>query len=714
MVYFTEYSDSTKRCLIILKDGNQSLDSGIVLPVRKGAFENIIDSQVLKENFILLPKWSKEKSVNPNSPLTSWFLESSIHNKIPNENPESTLGCQMISDSKIRWGTVLKVHGEFYYLSHYWEWLELAVARNTAILKRDRLFDAVMASMYTYDRNSDIVRAFCEAWCPSTNTLHTSAGEMSISLWDLWVLGGLPIKGVVEEHKDKTYLAAFLSCWLCVFVFPDKQISFRPEVFKVASLMAEGYTFSLAIPVLANIYSGLHQIHDSTSSLGHSNVCFPIHYVHGWLALYFNTHYKASTSLRGPCMVEFSGEGGAKYYTNLEARMHIHKGNPCRFGRQFGFYQDVPYDLSEKIPKANLANVRYHWMICVRESTLSQVYLPAPTLHPCNHITSHYKAWWLAKHGDYLQEGLQNLIDRPTPSLIKSKTTKKIEHNPDKKICFSKTKEPVDAQFKFAARSGADNMHKDLLKLTTDKRPSTHTEDSHSSNDDRHWKRPKRPDKQSIDDEKPPIEVPDVPMASPEDLSASENSKTPIGATIMSTCPLVTKASPQRVGGTEPITTSEISHFCADNLISDLRQKTAITLWESLRQKIIRTPFERVSSLEPEMRKIFAAIATSGSNNLTFLKEIVDGYFQGVENHNQMRSSILLQSTKDAQLMEAKGFVKTLRVDDNRILEETSIVQRRLARLSAKEAKLEAKLKTVRTESTKLSGIISKNEIELK
>ncbi|KAA0033821.1 uncharacterized protein E6C27_scaffold1735G00170 [Cucumis melo var. makuwa] len=114
------------------------------------------------------------------------------------------------------------------------------------------------------------------------------------------------------------------------------------------------------------------------------------------------------------------------------------------------------------------------------------------------------------------------------------------------------------------------------------------------------------------------------------------------------------------------------------------------------------------------MRKIFAAIATSGSNNLTFLKELVDGYFQGVENHNQMRSSILLQSTKDAQLIEAKGFVKTLRVDENRILEETSTVQRCLARLSAKEAKLEAKLKAVRTEFTKLSGIISKNEIELK
>ena len=121
------------------------------------------------------------------------------------------------------------------------------------------------------------------------------------------------------------YLATFFSCWLCVFLFPNKQLTLRPEVFKVASFMAEGYTFSLAIPVLANIYNGLRQIHDSTSSLGHSNTCFPLHYVHGWLALYFNTHYKAPRSLRGPCMIEFSSEGRAKYYTNLEARTHIHK-----------------------------------------------------------------------------------------------------------------------------------------------------------------------------------------------------------------------------------------------------------------------------------------------------------------------------------------------------------------------------------------------------
>ena len=102
------------------------------------------------------------------------------------------------------------------------------------------------------------------------------------------------------------------------------------------------------------------------------------------------------------------------------------------------------------------------------------------------------------------------------------------------------------------------------------------------------------------------------------------------------------KGSPQQVEGTNLIAASEISHFCVDNLIFDRRRQTALTLWENLRQKIIQTAFERVSNLEPEIRKIFNAIVTSGNNNLIILRELVDGYFHGVENHNKIHSLFLL------------------------------------------------------------------------
>ncbi|KAK4406604.1 hypothetical protein Sango_0666900 [Sesamum angolense] len=193
-----------------------------------------------------------------------------------------------------------------------------------------------------------LIEAFCEVWCPLTNTLLISAGEISISLWDLHELAGFPMTGCLYDEvvpsaleltcvdekrerfiprsskyllyayhllqsaddnryshvsidkwvkfwlkkttkyhpppprkekktvrpksthnplgdiaiherwstaeevlfanlciemslKEEVYLAAYLACWLCVFILPGKDVnSIRPSTFKMASLMANG------------------------------------------------------------------------------------------------------------------------------------------------------------------------------------------------------------------------------------------------------------------------------------------------------------------------------------------------------------------------------------------------------------------------------------------------------------------------------------------
>ena len=53
--------------------------------------------------------------------------------------------------------------------------------------------------------------------------------------------------------RDETNLEAFLTCWLCKFVLLlENGDIIRPSVFKVASMIACGEEFSLAIPVLAS------------------------------------------------------------------------------------------------------------------------------------------------------------------------------------------------------------------------------------------------------------------------------------------------------------------------------------------------------------------------------------------------------------------------------------------------------------------------------
>ena len=64
----------------------------------------------------------------------------------------------------------------------------------------------------------------------------------------------------------------------------------RPGVFKVASRMTQGETFSLVVPVLANKYNDLNEIACSLKSGTNASI-FPIHHLYGWLCEYFDTHF---------------------------------------------------------------------------------------------------------------------------------------------------------------------------------------------------------------------------------------------------------------------------------------------------------------------------------------------------------------------------------------------------------------------------------------
>ncbi|KAL2922485.1 Tropomyosin [Bienertia sinuspersici] len=467
------------------------------------------------------------------------------------------LGRSIISDS-IRWGSnQLRIYGDFNFIAGYWEWTEDILFRFEEPLQLSSIYDAVYASLYSYAKDINIMRAFCESWCPTTNTLHTQLGELSISLWDLYKLGGLPISGEIydetvppydyflardkdgdrvlpqacdflfaayhylakqpeskkgvsaqqwvkywykgeinyaspvkrqrnsnsapkhthnpdgvlkdrpttwtqgesalfdslgifgESRRQTTYVAAFLSCWLCAFVLPENdQRLIRPSTFEMATLMARGQTFSLAIPVLASIYRGLNVISRS-SKPAYSGASFPTHYVYGWLAHYFNTNYVVDPPPAGPLMVVFSGAQGAKCFNGQEARALIHEGSraevgctilnknriellfddgtlkpahfdylvslrtgflplrfrdsfhiepytPYRFSRQFGFRQDIPSMLSRSVSNRTVTYyeaLRY-WTLWLFKGSRSRVYAPCVALNWHDLTTPRFQNWW--------------------------------------------------------------------------------------------------------------------------------------------------------------------------------------------------------------------------------------------------------------------------------------------------------------------------------
>ena len=96
------------------------------------------------------------------------------------------------------------------------------------------------------------------------------------------------------DAQGETYLAAFLSYWLCNFMLLEKEvILIHLSTFKVASLIVTNQHFCLTVPVLANIYQGLRKILIVTDF----NTCvssFLAHYVYGWLTETFDINFTSN------------------------------------------------------------------------------------------------------------------------------------------------------------------------------------------------------------------------------------------------------------------------------------------------------------------------------------------------------------------------------------------------------------------------------------
>ena len=149
------------------------------LPIHKPLIASFADTLPKSSGFFTLSNWTLATAQDSDSKV---FLWSALHKISLSHSKEFlTLGCKFIF-RKARWGSALKIYGEFFFIFNYWEWLEDFLSRSYETLKKACIYKAVYASLFTYDRNSDIFRAFCEAWCPQKNSLHIYVGELSISL----------------------------------------------------------------------------------------------------------------------------------------------------------------------------------------------------------------------------------------------------------------------------------------------------------------------------------------------------------------------------------------------------------------------------------------------------------------------------------------------------------------------------------------------------
>ncbi|KAH0719105.1 hypothetical protein KY285_015136 [Solanum tuberosum] len=98
------------------------------------------------------------------------------------------------------WSVPSSKFGNVFYTPSYLEWVEDVMPRHKEILELIKVYDVVYTSLFTYDYDDNILHVFCELWHPSTNTLSSFIREMSISLWDLQAIGGLPVQGYFYDE----------------------------------------------------------------------------------------------------------------------------------------------------------------------------------------------------------------------------------------------------------------------------------------------------------------------------------------------------------------------------------------------------------------------------------------------------------------------------------------------------------------------------------
>ncbi|KAK4383072.1 hypothetical protein Sango_2811000 [Sesamum angolense] len=270
---------------------------------------------------------------------------------------------------------------------------------------------------------------------------------------------------IERSLKEEVYLGAYLACWLCVFILPGKDVnSIHPSTFKMASLKENGRRVNLAIPVLASIYEGLNTVTTSPKPAGTSH-SFPIHFVYAWLACYFKTHYSIWQELRGPkiefarkrihkvefvswaCNIlvkdgpfKFVDDGHAEeldhsYFVAIRSsyltlrqggRFIIEPYSPHRFGRQFGYYQNVPGTLRCDTRVASLEEGLRYWRLCVLSKSSSKAWFPCVPANAKKLCSEAYKVWWAKIHGTFFYDNIACLI---RPKSIKITLKRKKDEN---------------------------------------------------------------------------------------------------------------------------------------------------------------------------------------------------------------------------------------------------------------------------------------------
>ncbi|KAH0681582.1 hypothetical protein KY284_022667 [Solanum tuberosum] len=761
MVFFKDYTCPSfqLKYLIVGTEGSTVETKFLVQDSFVGRY---VDPWPQLRKTLHMRSWTSEYDHKSNKASKAWYLEQ--------PNPQRTNIASTLSN------------------------LEDVLRKNGQSLNNACISDAVFASLFTYDQNSNIIQAFCglpisgvpyeevipnsteltglddkrERFLPRTceyrkyelapprkekksrrlSSTHNPTGEIptEINTWSSTQEMAFSKLGA-KHQKYETYLTAFLSCWLCAFVFLSEEENFiRPETFKIAILMASGKRVSLAVPVLANIYHGLNKISNS-SQLDHIRVCFPIHYVYGWLAYYFKTHYPLTSGPSLPRMVVYSGEGAAKYFDKDEARKCVHRGENIVWNATMLSRPHPTYYIDDgKAPELELAyfmSLRFnylplrkgglrYWRICISRATMSKATFPPAVTSTKKLYTTQYSSWWERSYGMVLEDNLDVMVEKVGSEFV----TLLEDRSQDIEKTLSKVKTPLAPQHQSKNLNSSKVSNKEVVHTSTDKEKCPQflfsskraLQETSKTSKDQCWKRQRvEPsgaevvdlrvvEVQSVDSpsrsmtiQSDKVNAAGHPLGSPHEMPQVSDESTAISkpkAQSISNIEQEQKTSSTSRGQTLkglthnsngfsrvlPKSNGAMSVFEGKGVVFNHKRKYILGLWEEICGKLSRTSLDNISSYKDDICEIFKEMSEMNLLDLSPLKSLVDSLFDHATSYDQEHSNFVDKTHADKKMeliSNAKERLELFKVEEGEKAKHVSSNRKSLKKVKRKLATLQ-------------------------
>ncbi|KAL0291993.1 UNVERIFIED_CONTAM: hypothetical protein Scaly_2610500 [Sesamum calycinum] len=166
------------------------------------------------------------------------------------------------------------------------------------------------------------------------------------------------------------------------------------------------------------------------------------------------------------------------------SRFTIEPYSPHRFGRQIGYYQDVPGTLKYDTRVASLEEGLHYWRLYILSKFSSKAWFPYMPTNAKKLCSEAYKAWWAKVHRTFFYDNIACLIRSKS-----IKITLKHKKNEDKQVDGGENNPPHALVPPVVIECDSQAA---VAEASKGKCSSHNMADNDSSNKDHHWKRQKK------------------------------------------------------------------------------------------------------------------------------------------------------------------------------------------------------------------------------